>query len=50
MCEYKGYKIYKVYKDAYINNVFALEEYDLKRKNVENTIEKLKIKLKYVMN
>ena len=36
---------FKRIKDAYINNVFTLEEYDLERKNIENTIEELKIKL-----
>lgn len=36
---------FKRIKDAYINNVFTLEEYDLERKNIENTIEELKIKI-----
>ena len=36
---------FKRIKDAYINNVFTLEEYNLERKNVENTIEELKFKL-----
>ena len=32
-------------KDAYINEVFTLEEYDTERKNVEKTIEDLEFKL-----
>ena len=36
---------FKRIREAYINEVFTLEEYDLERKKVENTLEELETKL-----
>lgn len=36
---------FKRIREAYVNEVFTLEEYDLERKKVENTIEELEMKL-----
>ena len=36
---------FKRIREAYVNEVFTLDEYDLERKKVENTIEELEVKL-----
>ena len=36
---------FKRIREAYINEVFTLEEYDLERKKVESTLEELETKL-----
>ena len=36
---------FKRIREAYINEVFTLEEYDLERKKIENTLEELETKL-----